>query len=104
MMISLTSHRTRPVFSLIILRILPRVLLGITKPSRPGICNGREVSAIWEASSVGESLVISNKVDTPTDLSRKLYLRKKKAQQIAGGDGWQSVNKNFFNEQNTALV
>ena len=70
----LTSHRTRAVFAPINFKICPRVLLGISRPSIPGICNGTRVSTIWDVASTKESLVISNKDEMPTDLSRKLYL------------------------------
>lgn len=69
-----TSHRTRAVFVPINFKICPRVLLGISRPSTPGICNGTRVSTIWDAASTRESLVISNKDEMPTDLSRKVYL------------------------------
>jgi hypothetical protein len=44
------------------------------KLSAPGTCSGNWVSTAWEALSTRDSLVISNKEDIPTYLSRKLYL------------------------------
>ena len=70
----ITSHRTRAVFGLTNFRICPRLLLGISKPSIPGTCNGMRVSTIWDIESTKELSLISNKEETPTDLSRKLYL------------------------------
>ena len=69
-----TSHRTRAVLPSITFKTWPRVWLGIINPSTPGTCSGTRVSIIWEMLSTKESLVISNKDDMPTDLSRKLYL------------------------------
>lgn len=72
----LTSHRTRAVLSPTTFKIWPRVPAGINKPSIPGTRTACRASTIWATSSGCESLLISNKDDIPTDLSRKLYLLK----------------------------
>lgn len=69
-----TSHRTRAVFSPTTFKTSPRVPAGTNKPSIPGTCTGCCATTIWLALAACESLLISNKDDIPTDLSRKEYL------------------------------
>lgn len=71
-----TSHRTSAVFSPTTFKTRPRVPDGTNKPSIPGTCTACRVSRMWWPSSAGKSLLISNKDDIPTDLSRKVYLSK----------------------------
>ena len=86
----LTSQRTRTVFPPTTFKTCPRVLQGIKSPSIPGTSNGSWVSTNSGMRSTEVLLLISNKDDIPTDLSRKLNLLIL----INISDGRKEVSKN----------